>query len=86
MLDYLAAGRPTVASPVGDIGLLLESYRVGLLATDGRFAKAVESLLSSPQLRDEFGKNARHLAETDFAWSRLIDRLEVFYRRVRAGT
>lgn len=86
MLDYLAAGRPTVASPVGDISHLLASYRVGLLATDGSFAKAMESLLSSPQLRDEFGKNARNLAETDFAWSRIIDRLEVFYRQVRAGT
>ena len=34
LLDYMAAGRPTVASPVGDIKTILEEHEVGLLAGD----------------------------------------------------
>ena len=32
LLDYLAAGRPVVASPVGDVKAIFEAHRVGLLA------------------------------------------------------
>ena len=80
LLDYLAAG-PTVANPVGDVRAILEEHPVGLLAGDeAAFASALERLLDDGALREELGRSARRVAETVFAWPRLVLRLEEFYR------
>lgn len=79
LLDYMAAGRPTVASPVGDIKTILQEYKVGLLADDDAFAGAIGALLSDKLRGEILGWQARHVAETAFGWSQLIDRLEGFY-------
>jgi glycosyltransferase involved in cell wall biosynthesis len=79
ILDYMAAGRPVVANPIGDIQAIIEQYRIGLLATESGFAGAIQRLLEDDNLREECGRNARHAAESHFAWPGLIDRLESFY-------
>ena len=79
LLDYMAAGRCVVASPVGDVQTIVEKYRTGLLADDAGFAVAINQLLQEHDLREEYGRNARRAAESDFAWPRLIDQLEAFY-------
>ncbi len=84
IMYYMAAGRPTVASPIGDIKSIVETHRVGLLAEDDGFAEALCTLLTRDQLRAELGRNARHTAETEFSWSRLAERLEAFYQYVLA--
>jgi glycosyltransferase involved in cell wall biosynthesis len=81
---YMAAGRPTVASPIGDVRALVESERVGLLADEPGFAAALDRLLRDPELRAELGRNARRAAENTLSWSRLADRLENFYHRMLA--
>ncbi|MDW8065797.1 glycosyltransferase family 4 protein [Thermoflexus sp.] len=83
LMYYLAAGRPTVASPVGDVAGLIERYRAGLLAADShQFAEALWVLLENAALREEMGRNARRAAETDLNWERRIDELEAFYQRI----
>jgi glycosyltransferase involved in cell wall biosynthesis len=82
MLDYLAAGRPIVASPVGDVKTIVEQFGVGLLAANEEFANAIERLLKDERLRSDMGSAARRAAETAFDWEHLIDRLEAFYQRV----
>lgn len=84
LLDYLAAGRPVVASPVGDIKAILEAHRVGLLADPPAFAAALQTLFADDALRYELGGTARHVAETAFGWPALIDQLEAFYVRILA--
>jgi glycosyltransferase involved in cell wall biosynthesis len=79
---YMAAGRPTVASPIGDIPSIMRQYGVGLLAEDDGFAAAIGSLLEDAGLRARLGQAARRAAEGDFNWSRLVDQLEEFYRRL----
>lgn len=82
LLDYMCAGRPTVASPVGDVEAIVRDHGVGLLAGPNEFAGAVRRLLDDDTLRSEMGERARRVAGTEFGWSRLIDRLEAFYGRV----
>ncbi len=79
ILDYMAAGRPVVANPIGDVQFIVENYRTGLLADEAGFASAIERILRDRELREACGRNARRAAEIDFAWPRLIDRLEIFY-------
>ena len=83
MMYYMAAGRPTVVSPVGDVTRLVETYRVGLLAAnEQQFAEALHILFEDAALREELGRNARRAAETDLNWERRVDELEAFYQRI----
>ena len=85
LLYYMAAGRPTVASPIGDVTSLIETHQIGLLADDDGFINAIDRLLSDADLREELGCNARRIAETTFNWSHLIDSLEGFYLQILAS-
>ncbi|MCZ7569140.1 MAG: glycosyltransferase family 4 protein [Ardenticatenaceae bacterium] len=79
--DYMAAGRPIVTSPVGDMPLLFTHEQIGLLAPDqpAPFAQAVGRLLADPVLAEKLGQNARRVAEERYAWSRLTPLLESYY-------
>lgn len=79
---YLSVGRPIVASPVGDVKMIVDNYRVGLLASDSDFAEAIRCLMSDRHMRDELGHNARKVAESVFNWERIIDRLEDFFNQI----
>ena len=85
LLDYMAAGRPTVANPVGDVKTIMEEHRIGLLVGRDEFGRGLHRLFTEPVLRDELGNNARHVAETVFDWEHLIDRLEAFYEIILGG-
>ncbi len=82
--DYMAAGRATVASAVGDVTTLLEEEPVGLLAADNAdsFATQTLRLLRAPALRARMGTHARQVAETRFNWMMLTEQLESFYQRI----
>ncbi len=82
LLDYMAAGRATVANPIGDVQSIVNDHRVGLLANDDGFAAALNRLLTDAALCAELGRNARRTAETEYNWSHLSDRLEAFYKQV----
>lgn len=79
---YLSVGRPVVASPVGDVKMIVETYKVGILANDNEFDGAIHRLLQDDHLREELGHNARLAAENVFNWENLIDKLEAFYQRI----
>ncbi len=82
--DYLAAGRPILSHPTGDLGMVLKDGRVGLAVEDSpqAYAEAAYRLLGDEDLRAEMGANARRLAEEHYAWPRLAKQVELFYRRL----
>ena len=82
--DYLAAGRPIIASDVGDIGELFQRHVIGYATKDDpeAMAQACDALLSDESLREAMGRNARCLAEKELAWSTLAERLERHYLAV----
>jgi len=85
--DYMAVGRPVVATAVGDITAFLQEHPIGLLARDESLDLATQTLalLRDPQRRETMGQYARHLAETVFTWDRLAEQLESFYHQVLEG-
>ena len=71
--DYLAAGRPVVASAVGDIADLFARGRLGALAgseMEGLVTACLE-LVDDPDQAAEIGRNARMFAETELSWSQI---------------
>lgn len=90
--DYMAAGRPTVATAVGDVAAVLRAHDIGVLATDtpADLAGKALGLLSDPAERERQGQAARVVAEREFAWHLRAAELEAFYehilaRRISAG-
>lgn len=86
--DYMAVGRPVVATRVGDIGDLVEQTGIGLASPDEplAFATCTLSLLQDPHRRQTMGRRARALAENEYHWRGVAHTLEQFYGQVLSQT
>jgi glycosyltransferase involved in cell wall biosynthesis len=82
--DYLAVGRPIVATRVGDVAEVIKEYRVGLTTEPdhGELAQALVSLLNDVEMQCEMGRNARNLAEQELSWTNATSALESLYYTV----
>lgn len=85
--DYLAAGRPVVASAVGDLAEIVPQYGFGVTAgpDPGEFAGLSRALLDDPARRQALGQAARQTAEQVFNWDRLTGDLLDLYRQALAA-
>jgi glycosyltransferase involved in cell wall biosynthesis len=84
ILSYLAAGKPVVASIVGDndAAKIIASVGAGYIAApdDNRaFIDRVLALAKDPTLRTAMGGNARAFAEANFAVDTIADRFEAVF-------
>lgn len=82
--DYMAVGRPTVATAVGDQAELIPHHQIGLIARDdpGDLAARTVELLMDRARCEKIGRTARRVAEGALSWEKMTDDLEVFYERV----
>jgi glycosyltransferase involved in cell wall biosynthesis len=82
--DYFSAGRPTVATSVGDIPGVFSMGNVGLLsqANAQDFAKQTILLAQDHALRVTLGQQARRLAETRLNWETIAAELDSFYNKI----
>ena len=82
--DYMAVGKPVVATAVGDVVPLLQRGEFGLLCQDTPqdLVKRTMLLLNDPDWSQLLGQRGRVLAEREFRWSQIVDRLDEFYQRV----
>jgi glycosyltransferase involved in cell wall biosynthesis len=82
--DYMSAGRPTIATAVGDVTSVMTRHEIGILSPDAPDALAEKalSLLADPKLCIALGKNARRVAEEHFNWQTRVAELESFYKKV----
>jgi glycosyltransferase involved in cell wall biosynthesis len=84
VLQYMAAGLPVVANPVGVQADLVRQGETGFLAeTPDQWAEAVGRLGSDPALRRRMGRAGRQRVEAEFSvaagaacWVELLERLE----------
>ena len=79
--DYLAAGRPIIATAVGDISQVFKHGEVGLLTPSDpeSFARTTAELLNNPDQMHGMGIAARKMAESDYTWDHLAASLLNFY-------
>ncbi len=85
--EYMAAGRPTIATRVGDVAAVIEEERIGVTADFGAtpLAEAAEDLLADGSRLAEMGARAREVAERRFSLSSIGRRVEALYRSALAG-
>jgi glycosyltransferase involved in cell wall biosynthesis len=79
--EYLACGKPIVASNVGIAKEIIKNYYNGILTSNHpeKFAEAIVRLLEDENLRKKIEKNARKTAEKRLDWKIIAKRLENVY-------
>ena len=85
MFDSLAAGRPVLVNMPGWMQGLVENNRAGVFVEPDNprdFADKVLFLRDNPALCEEYGRNARRLAESSFERHKLAAELEQIFKRV----
>jgi hypothetical protein len=72
---------------VGDVGKLIGEAEVGWATepTPESFAQGMIDALRDRAATHAAGVRARALAETELAWSRLVEHLLAFYQRLGSG-
>lgn len=82
--DYLAAGKATVATAVGDCRELFAAHAIGRITDDNAAAmgNAALELIDQPDVCRAMGEEARRVAERELAWPILTERLEHHYKSV----
>jgi glycosyltransferase involved in cell wall biosynthesis len=67
LIQYMACGKPVVASPVGvNADIVQENVNGFLASTDGAWFDALSALLSNPELRQSMGRYGRRLVEEKY--------------------
>lgn len=82
--DYLAAGKPVIATRVGDYYHIIEQGKCGIISNDNPedfAAKILESFQGTINI-EEMGNNARRVAEQRLNWRNITDILEKFYMKI----
>ena len=83
LLQYMAAGLPTVASPVGVNGEITVEGGTGYLASaPGEWEDRIERLLDDAVLRGRLGLTGRRRVEDNYAMPIIARRLVELYRDV----
>ena len=79
---YMAAGRPTLCTRVGDAATVIEKTGIGLCVGDTpkEMADAVLELLANEDRMEKMGRRARNAAEELFSPTRQGAELEAFYK------
>jgi len=86
LLQYMACGKPVVASPVGVNAQILTGERVGLSATSvAQWEQALVALIDTPDNHDLYGTAGRALVEQDYATPLIAKRLSDYLRGISAG-
>lgn len=87
LLEYMAAGRPIVATAVGAATELIEHGRHGLLVPPGdadRLAEVIGRLLDDRGLARRLGEAARRRVRQRYSRAAMVHRFEAFYESLIA--
>ena len=83
VFDYLAAGRPIVATDIPTHRTVLAEDRAVLVAPRTEaLAEGILSVLGDPERARCLGVAARRYAQTHLGWSRFVDSVETLYAEV----
>jgi len=83
ILEAMALGKAIVSTNVGAEGIGLVDGKSAILAdVPEAFARAVDRLLDDPVRRQSLGREARKLAEAEYDWNTIGDRLLATYEEV----
>jgi glycosyltransferase involved in cell wall biosynthesis len=87
VLEWMAAGKPIVASRVGGIPSMVEHEQEALLVPPrdyAAFGEAIGRLLDDPAERERLGAAARRRQQAEFRFEHTLDLIQALYERLYA--
>ena len=84
--DYIAAGKPVVATPLPEIKRIIDRGRCGYVAEGDSveaFGNAMLTALGDRKNRELLGRNGKEYAERHLYWRRIASNVIEFYDRMR---
>ncbi|KKH47435.1 glycosyltransferase family 4 protein [Methanosarcina sp. 1.H.A.2.2] len=78
IFEYMACGKPIVASDVNIIREVIRECKCGLLAKPGDaedIAEKIKLLLENEDIRYEYGKSGRNAVQEKFSWESVVDKI-----------
>ena len=88
ILEYMAAGKPVVATDVGGAREAIVEGETGYLVNSGddaMMAERIISLLSQPEKADAMGGEGRRVVENEYSCAAQLKRTEEMYERLLAA-
>ncbi len=86
IVEYMACGKPVVASDVGEVRRMLGDAGIIVSPGDSRaLAEGIEILLLNPEKRRELGKRGRERVERIYNWDAIAENLRQAYRKALFG-
>lgn len=88
ILEAMACGLPVIASPVGEIGTMVDDGATGFLVPNDQPALLVRRMadvLDDPDRADRMGRAGREKVLTSLTWPAQAARTDEIFRRVLAG-
>jgi glycosyltransferase involved in cell wall biosynthesis len=80
ILNYMACGKPVIATPVGTEGLDVQDGESVLIANIDAFYGKLLFLLTNPAKKEEMGLHARKTVESLYSWKLIADNLVTHLR------
>jgi glycosyltransferase involved in cell wall biosynthesis len=83
-LEAMACGLPVVAVKEGGLRETVRDGETGFLTQRDpqEFAEKVRFLLEHPEVRKQYGKQARHSVETSWTWEGSVRKLQKHFQRI----
>ncbi|HIE43856.1 MAG TPA: glycosyltransferase family 1 protein [Candidatus Omnitrophica bacterium] len=76
LFEYMAMGKPTISSNIGEARYIIKNGKSGFLAEDReQFIRSLEELILNPQLRESIGREAKRVIEKDYSLSVVVEKL-----------
>ncbi len=79
IFEYMACGKPVVASDVDIVKNLIKENECGMVAEPGdidAIADKIKQMLNSPVLREKLGKNGRKAVLEKYSWNHVVERFQ----------
>lgn len=89
VLEYMAAGKPVVATRVGGLPELVRDGRTGVLVPpedSGALAAALGSLLADAGRRRDLGRHGMEVQRVEYSLDLQVERIEGLYERLYSRT
>jgi len=85
LIEAQAAGRPVVSTNVGGVGDVVINNECGFITEPGnvaQFANALQQLVDSEELRQDFGAAGRRFVQGKFSYQRLVKDMSEYYYKL----
>jgi glycosyltransferase involved in cell wall biosynthesis len=87
-VDYLAAGKPVVATPVSDFQEIFKEVNIGILCKGDSIEEFTDSLLEILEQKSNWklmGSNGKFYASNNLSWNIITSRIIKFYQKIITG-